>query len=69
MSSADERETGVRIAEMRSGCDRVPKDDVLAVEEPMEIRVAFSAGERRSAPSSGGAPRSAGRAPARLGHG
>ncbi|NIM00193.1 MAG: formate dehydrogenase accessory sulfurtransferase FdhD [Acidobacteria bacterium] len=36
---------------MRPGCDRVAKDDLLAVEEPMEIRVAFGPSDTRTARS------------------
>jgi len=48
MEHPDERKTAVSIAEVRPGKERLDKQDLLAVEEPMEIRVTFGPSERRS---------------------
>ncbi len=51
MKQADERESAVPVTEFRPGEQARTRDDVLAVEEPMEIRVAFGAREARQARS------------------
>ncbi len=51
MDSNNERETPVPVAEMRFGGEPLKRDDLLAVEEPMEIRVGFGPRERRTARS------------------
>ncbi len=48
MKNIDEREASVPIAEVRPGRERLEKHDLLAVEEPMEIRVTFGPRDRRT---------------------
>ena len=51
MRNLDERETSVPIAELRPGRERLDKQDLLAVEEPMEIRVTHGPSDGRTARS------------------
>jgi len=51
MHDGDEHETEVSIAQIRSGQAPLAKTDVLAVEEPMEIRVSFGPSGKRTARS------------------
>jgi len=51
MKNLDQNEASVPIAEIRPGRERLNKQDLLAVEEPMEIRVTFGPQDRRSARS------------------
>jgi len=51
MKHLDEREASVPIAELRPGRERLDKQDLLAVEEPMEIRVTFGPRQGRTARS------------------
>jgi FdhD protein len=51
MKNLDERETSVPIAEVRPGRERLDKQDLLAVEEPMEIRVTHGPPDGRTARS------------------
>jgi FdhD protein len=51
MEELDEREMCVPIAELRPGEARLERNDRLAVEEPMEIRVALGPGAERTARS------------------
>ncbi len=51
MKNLDEREASVPIAEIRPGRERLDKQDLLAVEEPMEIRVTTGPRDGRTARS------------------
>ena len=51
MENLDERETAVPIVEVRPGRARLDRQDLLAVEEPMEIRVTFGPRRKRTARS------------------
>jgi len=51
MQNADEHEAEVSIAQVRAGEDPVTRNDVLAVEEPMEIRVTFGPSGARAGKS------------------
>ena len=48
MKNTDVREASVPIAEIRPGRERLDKQDLLAVEEPLEIRVAYGPRDRRT---------------------
>lgn len=51
MAHDNEREARVLITQQRTGRGRAEKDDLLAVEEPMEIRVTFGSISQRTAQS------------------
>ena len=51
MANTDERQAQFPIVEERAGREPIARDDLLAVEEPMEIRVASGRGPQRKARS------------------